>query len=627
MSTTSTQHPHTPALALAALGVVFGDIGTSPLYTLREVFSSNHHPIAHTANNVYGILSLITWSLILIVSIKYIVFIMRADNNGEGGIMSLLALASRHAKQNSSKRRRIIFLGILGACMFYADGMITPAISVLSAVEGLEVAAPSLHEVIVPITLLVLFTLFFVQSKGTALVGKLFGPVMLLWFSSLAVLGVINIAHDISILSALNPAYAILFFWNTPWLAFGTLGAVVLAVTGAEALYADMGHFGRFPIRLVWFGLVLPALLLNYFGQGAIILHDASALKNPFYFLAPKWALFPLICLATLATVIASQAVITGAFSVSRQALQMGFIPRMYIQHTSESTEGQIYMPRVNWCLMIATMLLVISFGSSDDLAAAYGIAVTGDMIITSLLAAIVFHEIWKWSKLRTAILISLFLIIDLTFFSANVLKIPDGGWIPILIGAIIFTLMFTWKGGRSMLYRQLKQEEIKVNPFIESLDTDMLKRVEGTAIFLTPNAYGIPRAMLHNIKHNKVLHEHNVILTVCFLDYPHTNLDERVIVEKLPESFYRVTISYGFMDEPNLPKDLVLCKDQGLDLEPMQTSFFIGKDILITSNLPGLALWRKKIFVVLFRSAETITNQLKLPPNRVVELGAQVKF
>ncbi len=324
---------------------------------------------------------------------------------------------------------------------------------------------------------------------------------------------------------------------------------------------------------------------------------------------------------------IASQAVITGAFSVSRQALQMGFLPRMYIQHTSESTEGQIYMPRVNWGLMIATMLLVISFGSSDDLAAAYGIAVTGDMIITSLLAAIVFHEIWKWSKLRTAILISVFLIIDLTFFSANVLKIPDGGWIPIMIGVIIFTLMFTWKTGRSVLYRQLKQEEIKVNPFIESLDTDMLKRVEGTAIFLTPNAYGIPRAMLHNIKHNKVLHEHNVILTVCFLDYPHTSLDERVIVEKLPEAFYRVTINYGFMDEPNLPRDLLLCKDQGLDLEPMQTSFFIGKDILITSNLPGLSLWRKKIFVVLFRSAETITNQLKLPPNRVVELGAQVKF
>lgn len=627
MSETSTQHPHTPALALAALGVVFGDIGTSPLYTLREVFSSSHHPIAHTTTNVYGILSLITWALIFIVSIKYIVFIMRADNHGEGGIMSLLALASRHARQNSSKRRKIMFLGILGACMFYADGMITPAISVLSAVEGLEVAAPSLHEVIVPITLLVLFTLFFVQSKGTALVGKMFGPVMLLWFSTLAILGLINIAHDVTILNALNPIYAILFCWNTPWLAFGTLGAVVLAVTGAEALYADMGHFGRFPIRLVWFGLVLPALLLNYFGQGAIILHDVNAVKNPFYFLAPKWALFPLIGLATLATVIASQAVITGAFSISRQALQMGFIPRMHIQHTSESTEGQIYMPRVNWGLMIATMLLVISFGSSANLAAAYGIAVTGDMIITTMLAAIVFHEIWKWSKLRTGILIGLFLIIDLTFFSANILKIPDGGWIPILIGVIIFTLMLTWKTGRSILYKQLKQEEIQVNPFIESLDTDMLKRVEGTAIFLTPNPYGIPRAMLHNIKHNKVLHEKNIILTVCFLDYPHTSLEERIIVEKLPEAFYRVTVNYGFMDEPNLPTDMTLCTEHGLSLEPMQTSFFIGKDILITNHQHGMSHWRKKIFVALFRSAETITNQLKLPPNRVVELGSQVNF
>jgi KUP system potassium uptake protein len=619
--------PQTPALALAALGVVFGDIGTSPLYTLREVFSSSHHPIAHTANNVYGILSLITWALILIVSIKYIVFIMRADNRGEGGIMALLALASRHASENSKKRRRIMFLGILGACMFYADGMITPAISVLSAVEGLGVAAPSLHQLIVPITLIVLFALFFAQSKGTALVGAFFGPIMLLWFSTLAVLGVINIAHDPTILYALNPAYAFNFFLHTPWLAFGTLGAVVLAVTGAEALYADMGHFGRFPIRLVWFSFVLPALLLNYFGQGAIILHNAEAIQNPFYFLAPTWALFPLVALATISTVIASQAVITGAFSVSRQALQMGFIPRMHIQHTSESTQGQIYMPRVNWGLMVATMLLVISFGSSDDLAAAYGIAVTGDMIITSLLAAIVFHEIWKWSKLRTGLIVILFLIVDLTFFSANILKIPDGGWIPLLIGAVIFTLMLTWKTGRTLLYSRLKYDDIQIAPFIESIDAEPLSRVEGTAIFLTPNADGIPRAMLHNIKHNKVLHEKIVILTVRFLDYPHTDADERLIVETLPLGFYRAIINYGFMDEPDLPRDLALCHLQGLDLEPMETSYFIGKDILITNGRLGMSLWRKKIFAVLFRSAETITNQLKLPPNRVVELGAQVKF
>lgn len=621
-----TSNAKTPALALAALGVVFGDIGTSPLYTLREVFSSNHHPIAHSVDNVYGILSLITWSLILIVSIKYIVFIMRADNRGEGGIMALLALASRHT-ENSKKKRKIMILGILGACMFYADGMITPAISVLSAVEGLKVAAPSLDQFIVPITLVVLFTLFFVQSKGTALVGAFFGPIMLLWFGTLAVLGIINIAHDATILYALNPIYAFHFFINTPWLAFGALGAVVLAVTGAEALYADMGHFGRFPIRLVWFGFVLPALLLNYFGQGAIILHTAEALKSPFYFLAPEWALYPLIVLATIATVIASQAVITGAFSVSRQALQMGFIPRMFIQHTSENTQGQIYMPRVNWGLMLATMLLVISFGSSDNLAAAYGIAVTGDMIITSLLAAIVFHKVWQWSKLRTGLLVMLFLIVDLTFFSANILKVPDGGWIPLLIGAIVFTLMLTWKTGRSLLYSQLKYDDIQIAPFIESIDIEALSRVEGTGIFLTPNADGIPRAMLHNIKHNKVLHEKIVILTVRFLDYPHTTQEERLTVETLPHAFYRVIINYGFMDEPDIPRDLAMCHLQGLDLQPLESSYFIGKEILIASGRLGMSFWRKKIFVTLFRSAEPITNQLKLPPNRVVELGSQVKF
>lgn len=622
-----TTHTKTSALALAALGVVFGDIGTSPLYTLREVFSSSHHPMTHTATHVYGILSLITWALILIVSIKYIVFIMRADNHGEGGIMALLALASRHASEQSSKKRSIMLLGILGACMFYADGMITPAISVLSAVEGLEIAAPSLHQYIVPITLIVLFLLFAVQSKGTALVGALFGPIMLIWFATLGTLGIINIAQDPSILQALNPSYAIHFCLHSPWLAFGSLGAVVLAVTGAEALYADMGHFGRFPIRLVWFCFVLPALLLNYFGQGVIILHNPAAIQNPFYHLAPSWALFPLIGLATLATVIASQAVITGAFSISRQALQMGFIPRMHIQHTSESTQGQIYMPRVNWGLMMATMLLVISFGSSDNLAAAYGIAVTGDMIITSLLAAIVFHEIWKWTKLRTGLLVTLFLAVDLTFFGANVLKIPDGGWIPILIGVTIFTLMLTWKTGRTLLYKRLKNEDTLMLPFIESITEEPITRVAGTAIFLTPNTDGIPHAMLHNIKHNKVLHQQVVILTIRFLEKPHTQLNERLKVEALTQGFYRAIISYGFMDNPDLPRDLAMCPLHGLDLQPMETSYFVGKDILIATGGVGMALWRKKLFTVLFRSAETITNQFKLPPNRVVELGAQIKF
>ncbi len=627
MDNNSPKKTRLPAMALAALGVVFGDIGTSPLYTMKEVFSVGHHPLLLNTSNVYGILSCITWALILIVSIKYVAFIMRADNRGEGGIMALLALASRNAGQSRVKQRNIMLLGILGACMFYADGMITPAISVLSAVEGLEVAAPHLHQFIVPITLVVLFALFWAQSKGTAIMGKFFGPVMLLWFGTLGVLGAINIAHDVTILHALNPFYAVDFFAHQPKIAFVALGAVVLAVTGAEALYADMGHFGRFPIRLAWFGFVLPALLLNYFGQGALILNDASAVKNPFYLLAPEWSLFPLIGLATLATVIASQAVITGAFSVSRQALQLGYLPRMHIQHTSESEQGQVYMPRVNWGLMIAVMALVIGFGSSGNLAAAYGIAVTGDMVITTLLASVVFREIWGWSKLKTALLVGLFLIIDLAFFGANILKIPDGGWVPLLIGAAIFVLMLTWKNGRYMLYKHLKSEAMDLTPFIEALGSHPPTRVPGMAIFMTPNPEGVPHAMLHNLKHNKVLHEKVVILTVRFSDYPHTNTAERVSVEALPYEFYRVIINYGFKDEPDLPRDLELCNKYGLIFDAMGTSFFIGKEILIASEKSGMAYWRKKIFIGMFRSAETITNQFKLPPNRVVELGSQVKI
>lgn len=612
-------------MALGALGVVFGDIGTSPLYTMKEVFSAGHHPLALNASNVYGILSLITWALILIVSVKYVAFIMRADNRGEGGIMALLALASRNIEGNKVKQRNIMLLGILGACMFYADGMITPAISVLSAVEGLEIAAPKLHNAIVPITLVVLFGLFWAQSKGTAVVGKLFGPVMLLWFGTLGLLGAINIAHDPSILKALNPIYAEQFFVHQPWIAFVALGAVVLAVTGAEALYADMGHFGRFPIRLAWFGFVLPALLLNYFGQGALMLHNPAAVKNPFYLLAPEWALFPLIGLATLATVIASQAVITGAFSVSRQALQLGFLPRMHIQHTSESTQGQVYMPRVNWGLMIGVMALVIGFRSSGNLAAAYGIAVTGDMVITTLLAAVVFREVWHWSKLKTGLLIGLFLIIDLAFFGANVLKIPDGGWVPLVIGLIIFVLMLTWKSGRTLLMKKIKSEAMEITPFIEAIASHPPPRVPGTAVFLTPNPEGVPHAMLHNLKHNKVLHEKVVILTVKFLDVPHTNQEERVSVEAMLHEFYRITVRYGFKDEPDIPRDLALCEARGIYLDPMDTSYFIGKEILIASQTREMAVWRKKIFIGMFRSAETITNQFKLPPNRVVELGSQV--
>ncbi len=615
------------ALTLAALGVVFGDIGTSPLYTMKEVFSVGHHPVALTELNMYGILSLIVWALILVVSIKYVAFIMRADNRGEGGIMALIAQASRSAGQNQKKQQLIMMLGILGACMFYADGLITPAISVLSAVEGLEVAAPVLHPLILPITLGVLFALFWAQSKGTALVGAFFGPVMLLWFGTLGTLGFISILDNLSILNALNPVHAVKFFLHAPWIAFVALGAVVLAVTGAEALYADMGHFGRIPIRLAWFGLVLPSLILNYFGQGAMILKDPTTVKNPFYLLAPEWMLFPLIILATMAAVIASQAVITGAFSVSRQALQLGYLPRMHVEHTSESQEGQVYMPRVNWGLMIGVMVLVVSFGSSGDLAAAYGIAVTGDMVITTLLAGIVFHNIWGWSRLKTGLLITMFLVVDIAFFSANVLKIPDGGWVPLVIGIFIFTLMLTWKTGRSIIFHRLKDEAMALEPFVEAVGAHPPTRVPGTAVFMTPNPEGVPHAMLHNLKHNKVLHEKVIILTVRFTDFPHTSNEERVEVEMLPYNFYKVSVAYGFKDEPNLPKDLLLCEVKGLSLDAMDTSYFIGKEILIANGNTEMSLWRKKIFIGLFRSAETITNQFKLPPNRVVELGSQMTF
>ena len=613
-------------LSLAALGVVFGDIGTSPLYTMKEVFSLSKHPVELTQFNVLGILSLIFWSLIMIVSAKYVAFIMRADNRGEGGIMALLSLANNNAP-SGNKRSWIMILGILGACMFYADGMITPAISVLSAIEGLEVVAPSLSYLIIPITLVVLFILFYAQSKGTHIVGAFFGPIMFFWFLTLAFLGIINIAHEPHVLMAINPLYAFQFFQLSPMVAFVALGAVVLSVTGAEALYADMGHFGRHPIRLAWFIFVLPALTLNYFGQGALIISNPENIKNPFYLMAPEFLVIPLIVLATLAAIIASQAVITGAFSVSRQALQLGFLPRMHVEHTSENQEGQIYLPRINWLLMIAVMALVVTFKSSGNLAGAYGIAVTGDMVISTLLASFVFYEVWKWNSTKTLIFMAIFLIIDFAFFSANILKIPDGGWFPILIGSVIFVLMTTWKKGRALLYKILKGEAIEINSFISSIGANPPPRVEGTAIFLTPNPDGVPHALLHNLKHNKVIHEKVIILTVMFMDYPHSLTKDLVTLEKLPYNFYKVIVKYGFKDEPNLPKDLSLCAKNGLNIDPMNSSYFIGKEILLAMPKDNMNYWRKKLFIGLFRSAETITNQFKLPPNRVVELGSQVLF
>ncbi len=612
------------SLALAALGVVYGDIGTSPLYTMKEVFAGNH-PIPHSPDNVLGILSLILWSLIIIVSIKYVVFIMRADNRGEGGIMALIALAMRDAKDNPRRQKMIVLFGILGAAMFYGDGMVTPAISVLSAVEGLEVAAPGMSRFVIPITLVVLFGLFFVQRKGTALVGAWFGPVMLIWFSTLALLGVYNIIAAPRVLVALNPLYGIGFLVHNSHIALVAMGAVVLSVTGAEALYADMGHFGRKPIQLAWFGFVLPALILNYFGQGALILTEPEAIENPFYHSAPDWMLYPLIALSTLATVIASQAVISGAFSVTRQAMQLGFVPRAEVQHTSEREQGQIYLPGINWGLMAAVMILVVGFKSSNNLAAAYGIAVTGDMVITSLLATIVVARVWGWGWPRAIALFSCFLVVELTFWFANVLKIPDGGWFPLAAGVVVFTLMTTWKRGRQLLNKRMEGDAIALEPFIESIGLGSPTRVYGTAVFMTPNPHGVPHALLHNLKHNKVLHERILLTTVVIKDIPYVPPEERVSVERLPYEFYRIMLRYGFMESPDVPRDLELCAKYDVTVDMMDTSFFVGRETLIPRIGSEMAFWREKLFINMFRNAGSATNFFKLPPNRVVELGTQV--
>jgi len=614
------------ALSVAALGVVFGDIGTSPLYAIKEIFSISNNILELNEANLLGILSLIFWSLISVVSVKYITFIMNASNHGEGGIMALLALAIR---KNKSKKNRFLILsiGMLGACMFYADGMITPAISVMSAIEGIEFITPAFHDFIIPITLLIIFGLFWAQSKGTSAVGFLFGPVMLFWFLALACLGIYNIMQAPFVLHALNPFYAYQFLTNEFSVAFVTLGAVVLVVTGAESLYADMGHFGRNPIKITWFSFVFPSLTLNYFGQGALIINNPSFIKNPFYLMAPEWMIIPLVILATLATIIASQACITGAFSVSRQALQLGFIPRMRVDHTSENQEGQIYLPRVNWILMIGVMAVVLIFQSSSALAGAYGVAITIDFVITTILASFVFTQIWRWHWIKTLAVVMLFLIVDLIFFGANIIKIFDGGWFPVLIGLILIFLMSTWKKGRSLLFYKLKDESMSIDVFLKSMKTQLKNRVKGTAVFLTPNPEGVPHSLLHNLKHNKIVHKNVVLLSVRFKNYPHATNQNFIEFEKLPNNFFKVILNYGFKDETRVPRDLKRCEKYGLKLDPMDTSYFIGKESLIPQPSSQMFLLRKKIFITLFRSAENITNQFYLPANRVVELGSQVLF
>jgi KUP system potassium uptake protein len=613
------------ALALAALGVVYGDIGTSPLYAIKEVFGNEHHPVPITPDNVLGILSLVFWALMAVVSGKYVSFIMRADNRGEGGIMALMALALRNSKEGSRRRNVIVTLGLFGAALFYGDGVITPAISVLSAIEGLEVITPAFKPFVIPLSLVVLVFLFFIQRRGTASVGKLFGPVMLLWFSVLAVLGVINIVAEPGVLRALNPFWGVAYFMANPVLGFFSLGAVVLVLTGGEALYADMGHFGRRPIQLAWFGMVLPALLINYFGQGALLLSNPAAIENPFYLLAPSWALYPLVLLSTVATVIASQAVISGAFSMTLQAMQLGYLPRFQVRHTSESEMGQIYLPAINWLLLVAVIALVIGFGSSSNLAAAYGIAVTGTMLITNLLVFVVARELWGWKLWQAFFCVLPFVLIDLAFFLANSTKIVAGGWFPLAFGLVVFAVLTTWKRGRELLHQKLGQDAIDLAPFIQSLALGGATRVFGTAVFLTGRPQGVPRAMLHSLKHYKVLHERMVIVTIRIFDVPYVPEIDRVEVADLGESFWQVTVQYGFKDEPDLPAALALCAHFGLEFDMMDTSFFLGRETLIPRFGGEMASWRVLLFALMFRNASSLTAFFKIPSNRVVELGSQV--
>lgn len=616
------------AVALAALGVVYGDIGTSPLYALRTCFVGEN-AIAATHDNVLGILSLIFWALILIVSVKYLVFVLRADNRGEGGILALMALAFPEREKKAISRTTWVLLacGVFGAALLYGDGLITPAISVLGAMEGLEVATPALKPYVVPLTVVILVGLFSVQRIGTGGVGRVFGWVMLLWFTTLAVLGIKQIVQAPEVLKCVNPFYAWQFFTDNGWRGFHLLGAVFLVLTGAEALYADMGHFGKKPIRLAWFALVLPALFLNYLGQGALVLGDPATASNPFYRLAPSWALYPLVGLATAAAVIASQALISGSFSLTMQAVQLGYMPRVAIEHTSSSTRGQIYIPWINWGLMLACIGLVLGFRSSDNLAAAYGIAVVLTMIITTLLFYFTARRLWKWSLVPTAALCAVFLAAELCFLGANLTKVAHGGWFPLTIGIIGFTLMATWKTGRARLRQRLINSLLPIENFLQDVAASQPHRVSGTAIFLAGNPDGTPAALTHNFKHNKILHKRVVLLTVLIEEIPYVEQERRVSVADLGQGFYRVIGRYGFMEEVNAEEILKLCKPHGLNFREMETTFFLSRETIIASERRGLSRWRKRLFALLSRNAQPANAYFRLPPNRVVELGLQVEI
>jgi KUP system potassium uptake protein len=615
-------------LALGALGVVYGDIGTSPLYALREAFHSEHAvPVNH--DNILGLLSLVFWALIVIISIKYLLFVMRADNRGEGGILALMSLVPPKLRDLRGGRWVLLALGLFGAALLYGDGMITPAISVLSAVEGLHVATPFFDPYVVPITLAILVILFVFQRKGTAGIGRVFGPVMMLWFTTLAVLGLAWAVREPQVFSAVNPAYAFQFFVQNRWAGFLTLGAVTLVVTGGEALYADMGHFGKRPIQIAWFTMVLPCLLLNYFGQGALLLRQPEAAVNPFFYMVGdhRWALYPLVGLATMATVIASQAVISGAFSLTRQAVQLGYMPRVEIVHTSEEEIGQIYIPSINWLLMISTIGLVLGFQKSTNLAAAYGVAVTATMAVTTLLAEVVARRLWGWSASIVIPGAIFFLTADLSLFGANIIKVADGGWFPLAVGLVVYTLLSTWKKGRSILSERLKKGALPFTEFIATVTPTSPPRVPGTAVFMSRDSESTPTALLHNMKHNKVLHEKVVLLTVMTEELPYVEVEDRVRVEDLGKGFFRVIARYGFLQTPGVSEVVDLTKVKGLDLNVMNTTFFLSRETLIPSKKPGMALWREKLFSLMSRNAQRPTDFFRIPPNRVVELGMQVQL
>jgi KUP system potassium uptake protein len=615
-------------LTLSALGVVYGDIGTSPLYTLRETFSAAHGLTPNVAN-VYGILCLVFWSLILVVAIKYLVFILRADNRGEGGVLAMLALLLQKQHRTEDRRRRtiLIILGLFGTALLFGDGVITPAISVLGAVEGLEIITPALEPFVVGITVVILLVLFMVQKRGTGGVGKAFGPVTLVWFLTIGTLGLVEIVREPRILAAVNPLYAVSLFRAHGFIAFAVLGAVFLAVTGAEALYADIGHFGKKPIRLAFFALVLPALLLNYFGQGALLLRTPDAVTNPFYLLAPRWFLYPLLVVATLAAIVASQALISGAFSLAQQSVQLGYSPRLTIVHTSAREHGQIYVPEVNKALMVGTLLIVLGFRSSGALGAAYGIAVNGTMAITTILFAVVARLQWQWPLWRVAGLALFFFAFDLAFLGANLLKIEQGGWVPLAIAVSILAMMTTWKRGREILADMMRRSSMPLDLLLTDIGRKRVPRVPGTAVFLTSDPEGAPVVLLHHLKHNKVLHQQVVLLSVVSADVPEVEDDTRLHVETLEHGFFRVTATYGFMETPNVPQALAASATHGLRTRPSETSYYLGRERLISSGSSPMPRWRKKLFGFMSRNAQSATEFFGIPPNRVVELGAQIEF